>query len=301
MKKRVLWIFYFLSISIIPCQAQLGLLNDKTAEQIKAIYTVTKDVAYGSDHEQKMDIYISGDAKNLGKRNFTVVFCHGGGYYLSDKTKEEKYIQPYLRKGMNVVNINYRLKKGIPIATEDLTNALNFLKKNSASYPLQLKRVILTGFSAGGQISGNVALSQNNPEYPHRLHKGISISGIVNFSGPVDRLDIVEKVFMDHEMPIMKEIGNALFPSTAGYATREITSIYEPISYFDKKDPAFFLWYGGKDDQIPPITFEKFLPLLNDDKGKNTVIFSPEGLHAPNATEFQDAYKEIFLFLDRIN
>jgi hypothetical protein len=42
--------------------------------------------------------------------------------------QEEKYIQPYLDKGMNVVNLNYRLKRGIPIATEDLTNALHFLK-----------------------------------------------------------------------------------------------------------------------------------------------------------------------------
>jgi hypothetical protein len=39
--------------------------------------------------------------------------------------QEEKYIQPYLDKGMNVVNLNYRLKR-IPIATEDLTNALHF-------------------------------------------------------------------------------------------------------------------------------------------------------------------------------
>jgi acetyl esterase/lipase len=64
----------------------------------------------------------------LSDKNFTVIFLHGGGYYLSDKSKEEKYIQPYLDKGMNVVNLNYRLKRGIPIATEDLTNALHFFK-----------------------------------------------------------------------------------------------------------------------------------------------------------------------------
>jgi acetyl esterase/lipase len=82
----------------------------------------------------------------LSDKNFTVIFLHGGGYYLSDKSKEEKYIQPYLDKGMNVVNLNYRLKRGIPIATEDLTNALHFLKANNANYQLNLNRVILTGF-----------------------------------------------------------------------------------------------------------------------------------------------------------
>jgi acetyl esterase/lipase len=51
-----------------------------------------------------------------------------------------------LDKGMNVVNLNYRLKRGIPVATEDSTNALHFLKANNANYQLNLNRVILTGF-----------------------------------------------------------------------------------------------------------------------------------------------------------
>jgi acetyl esterase/lipase len=67
-----------------------------------------------------MDIYLSKDAKSLGKNNHTIIFMHGGGYYFSDKSQEERYIEPYLKKGLNVVNINYRLKKGVPIATSDL-------------------------------------------------------------------------------------------------------------------------------------------------------------------------------------
>jgi acetyl esterase/lipase len=225
---------------------------------------------------------------------------HGGGYYVSDKSKEEKYIQAYLKKGMNVINMNYRLKRGIPIATQDLTTALNFLKDNNATYHFNLNKVILTGFSAGAHISSNVGVSANNPEYPYKLENGIKISGIINFSGPVDGLDVVEKVFIDNDLQIMKDIGNALFPSSEGYAPKDTIAKYEPITYFDKNDPPFFLWHGGKDDQIPPSTFVKFVDLLNKDKNKNEVIFSPDGFHDPNATELKQAYIQIFIFLDKI-
>lgn len=280
------------------CSAKLASIVDKTDEQIKTTYKVTKDVPYGADKEQTMDIYISENAKKLKNKNFTIVFLHGGGYYISDKSNEERYIQPYLKKGLNVVNMNYRLKRGIPIATEDLTNALNFLTTNHSTYQLNLGRVILTGFSAGAHIASMVAVTANDPAYPNKLADGIKISGVINFSGPVDGLDVVEKVFTSNEVPIMKEIGIALFPS-ADYASKETVVKYEPITYFDKNDPPFFLWHGGKDDQVPAATFEKFVDLLNKDKSKNVVIFLPEGLHSPKPSELNDAYKEIFSFLDK--
>jgi acetyl esterase/lipase len=103
-----------------------------------------------------MDIYLSKDAKPPGKHNYTIIYLHGGGYYFSDKSQEEIYIQPYLRKGLNVVNMYYRLKKGVPIAAFDLTHALNFLKANNSDYLLNLKNTIVTGFTAGAHIAANV-------------------------------------------------------------------------------------------------------------------------------------------------
>ena len=280
------------------CSKKLTTIQDKSTEQIAITYTIMKDVEYGLDAEQKMDIYLSNDAKSYGRNNYTIVFLHGGGYYLSDKIQEEKYIEPYLKKGLNVVNMNYRLKKGIPIATSDLTNALNFLKTNNNDYNLNLYNVILTGFSAGAHIATNVGVWQNNPEYPNKLNDGITISGIINFSGPVDRLDIVEKIFSDSDIEIMSKIGKALFTSSEGYESRENIAVYEPITYFDKSDPPIFLWQGGKDNQVPPKTFKKFIPMLN--KNKDFIIYVPNGRHSPNQEELKNAYSDIFTFLDNL-
>ena len=298
MHSILIWLRVGATVALASCSMKLAAVADKTPDQVQATYVVAKDVPYGADKEQTMDVYRSADNAKRHAKNYTVVFLHGGGYYLSDKAREERYIQPYLKKGVTVVNLNYRLKRGIPVASEDLTLALNFLAAHRSAYPMNLERVVLTGFSAGAHIASLVAVTANDPAYPHPLVPGIHIAGVVNFSGPVGGLDVVEAVFMNHPVPVMKEIGLALFPETVGYAPKEITRQYEPLTYLDPRDPPFFIWHGGQDDQVPPVTFTRFVDQLQQDRQKNTVLYVPEGHHSPSASELEEAYRKIFLFLD---
>lgn len=297
MKIARLYLFLIFLFLLSSCSKILTSAVDLSASEKEAVYHILKDVSYGSDVEQVMDIYLSKKAKSFGKRNYTIVFLHGGGYYFSDKSQEERYIEPYLKKGLNVVNLNYRLKRGIPLATSDLTNALNFLKANNADYGLNLNNVVVSGFSAGAHIATNVGLAQNNPEYPNKLDDGIQIVGIINFSGPVDGLDVVERIFTEHENEQFKAVGRALFPAE-GFESKENLAVFEPITYFDPKDPPLFLWHGGQDDQIPPSTFERFVPLLRKDKDFR--IYIPEARHSPTKEELEMAYVEIFKFLNNL-
>jgi dipeptidyl aminopeptidase/acylaminoacyl peptidase len=297
MKINVTSLTLIFSIFLLSCSKRLTTTVHLANAEKETVYKVLKDVSYGSDAEQVMDIYLSENAKSFGKRNYTVVFLHGGGYYFSDKSQEERYIEPYLKKGLNVINLNYRLKRGIPMATSDLTHALNFLKANNNDYKLNLKNVIVTGFSAGAHIATNVGLAQNNPEYPNKLNDGIQIVGIINFSGPVDGLDVVERIFTEHPNEQYQAVGKALF-SPEEYESKENLAVFEPITYFDPKDPHLFLWHGGQDDQIPPSTFEQFVTLLR--KNKDFRIYIPESGHSPTKEELEMAYIEVFKFLDEL-
>lgn len=303
MKKIQLALFTLITF-LNTSYCQLSQLPDKSNEDINTLYAVTKDVLYGKDQDQKMDVYISKEAKIAKSKNYTVIFLHGGGWYLSDKSDVQKFIQPYLKKGFNVINLNYRVKRGIAAASEDLTSALNFIKENNSIYPCDLRQVILSGFSSGGHIASLVGLSANNKSYPYPLYKKIKIAAIVNFSGPVDHLDVVEKTFMDWNLQITKtinakDIGNAMFPP-AGYVSIDSTSRLEPITYFDKKDPPYFLWHGGSDDQVLPSTFLEFVPLINKNSKKNMEIFQQQYTHSPKTVELNLAYEKIFLFIDQL-
>jgi hypothetical protein len=125
MRRSIVLIILGFNFSILPSvySQKLRDIQELSTEQIETTYQILKDVSYGSDPEQNMNIYLFKQAESYGKGNFTLVFLHGGGYYFSDKSQEERYIEPYLKKGLNVVNLNYRLKRGISIAKSDLTKA----------------------------------------------------------------------------------------------------------------------------------------------------------------------------------
>lgn len=297
MKNTLIFTSIISLMILTSCSRKLSSIQDKAPEQIASIYQILKDVSYGSDSQQKMDIYLSKDAKSYGNNNYTIVFLHGGAYYLSDKSEEENYIEPYLKKGLNVVNLNYRLQKGVANATSDLSHALNYLERNKGDYNLNLNNIILTGFSAGAQIATNVGLAQNNMSFPDNLSDGLTIKGIINFSGPVDDLDVIEKIFVDFDYELFSKAGKALFPSD-GYERKEVVSVYEPITYFDQNDPPVFLWHGGMDNQIPPETFIDFASKLRE--GKDVLSYIPTGKHSPTQEELKVAYSKIFDFLDNL-
>jgi len=47
------------------------------------------------------------------------VFLHRVGFSFGDKSNNGRYVTPFLQKGMNVVNMRYRIRQGVPVATEE--------------------------------------------------------------------------------------------------------------------------------------------------------------------------------------
>lgn len=278
-------------------QDGLSDIVDKSGEEIIDSYSILRDVQYGDDREQNMDIYLSKDAKLL-PRNYTIVFLHGGGFYFSDKAKEEQFVEPYLKKGLNVVNVNYRLRRGVASAVSDLPNALLLLKNKFASGELDLQNVVLAGFSAGAQIASVVGFGAGHQRFRYPLPSEIKIAAIVNIAGPVDKLEVVERGFQQHTDEPMRQMGDTMFPEYPGATPKEVLAEFEAISYFRWQAPAYFLWYGGNDDQIPSSTFTEFIKLLNPEKDQ--VLYSAESGHVPNSEELASIYPRIFRFLDRL-
>lgn len=279
-------------------QTRLSHIVDKSDDQIIDSYVILRDVHYGDDREQNMDLYLSKEARLL-PRNYTIIFLHGGGFYFSDKVKEEQFIRPYLKKGLNVVNLNYRLRRGVSIAVSDLPKALLFLKNKFTNEELSLENLVLAGFSAGGQIASVIGYGASHPNCSYQLPPGINITAIINIAGPVDKLDLVEGGFQQHTDEPMRQIGEAMFPEHPGTTPGRKLAEFEAIHYFQPDAPAYFLWYGGQDDQIPPITFAEFIGLL--DLETDQVLYSAGSGHVPDREELSSTYSAIFSFLDRLS
>jgi len=138
--------------------------NRDVLRQTAAIYTpllekaskdgvvVTKDIAYGADAKQKLDIYAPNGGA-AGSRPI-VVFVHGGGLTGGDKGGLIYGNVPtfFARHGIVGVNANYRLVPNVtwPEGGKDMAGIVTWLKGNVALHGGDPQRIFLMGHSAGG-------------------------------------------------------------------------------------------------------------------------------------------------------
>lgn len=117
---------------------------------------VAKDVAYGDDPLQKIDIYSPAKARGLP----IVVFVHGGGFVGGDKNDYNNVPTYFSQHGMVAVNADYRLapKATWPAGSQDVGAIVAFLKQNAARYGGDARRIVLIGHSAGAALVASYVL-----------------------------------------------------------------------------------------------------------------------------------------------
>jgi acetyl esterase/lipase len=291
--------------SALLCLGIVAVFSAASADSLRdsvdlSQYSIDKDIPYGEDPQQVFDLYISAQSDGRERPAITIVFSHGGGYYLSDKSEEEQYIQPFLDNGFDVVNINYRLGQGVFAANSDLASLLRHLVEERGTYRFASDRLVLMGFSAGGQMSANIGFWQNEMDDPFNTPKEADIAAIVNISGPSHNFAEVEQIFLNFDYQPFRELGAALFPPNPSYTKDQLISMVEPFNQFDEEDPPIFLWYGERDAQVPPSTHRKLLATIGSDSSKHRVIYEPDGQHSPSEVEFTRAIAELMNFLGNL-
>jgi triacylglycerol lipase len=113
--------------------------------------TITRDVAYGSDPLQKLDLFVP---ETRDTKRPTLLFVHGGGFVGGDKHGPfypDNITAWAAKHGMVGVNINYRLapKDPWPAAAQDVASAVAWVHANIGRYGGDPDRIILWGHSAG--------------------------------------------------------------------------------------------------------------------------------------------------------
>jgi arylformamidase len=122
---------------------------------------VKRDVAYGSDTSQCMDVYHMRGAKNSP----ILIMVHGGAWRSGDKASSgvvSNKIARWLPRGFVFVSVNYRLlPKAEPLEqARDVARALSIVQAQAASWGGDPARIILMGHSAGAHL---VALLASDP------------------------------------------------------------------------------------------------------------------------------------------
>lgn len=110
-----------------------------------------------------MDVWVPPNATSVTPMPL-VIFVHGGGYNQGGKEDRAEDATGYARAGFVTASINYRLTPNntdsaelrttaIVQATDDLLNAVRYLKVNASTYHIDTSRIAIVGSSAGGGLA----------------------------------------------------------------------------------------------------------------------------------------------------
>lgn len=149
--------------------AGMGEEDEGAQAKLPAGTRVEKDIAYGDDPAQRMDVYIPAHTQAAGAP--VIFMVHGGAWMIGDKGAGNVVANKasrWLPKGFVFISVNYRLvPKATPVEqAQDVAKALASAQARAKEWGADPNRFLLMGHSAGAHLvalvsaDGNMALSQ---------------------------------------------------------------------------------------------------------------------------------------------
>lgn len=169
---------------LVEMGADYGRAPDIYLEALKAApndgVLVKKDLAYGKDPRQLLDVY-----QPTGKTNAPVlVYVHGGGYTGGardvDANVYGNVLTYFARNGMLGINAEYRLAPQArwPSGAEDVRGVVQWVKESAKDYGGDPSRIFLMGHSAGASHVGAYVFDRRlQPQTGHGVAGAILVSG----------------------------------------------------------------------------------------------------------------------------
>ncbi|HOV92872.1 MAG TPA: alpha/beta hydrolase [Candidatus Kapabacteria bacterium] len=159
-------------------------------ENIAMYLDIQYDTIQGvNKNELSLDIY-----KNINNYGLlpVIVYYHGGGWNQGDKSLPLNLVKYFTDSGFVLVSANYRLSPDpynikdlnrvkFPIFTDDAARALKWTVDNIHKFNGDKSRIILMGFSAGGNIASTLALMPQFLDKYNINRKNIKV--VVNLDG----------------------------------------------------------------------------------------------------------------------
>ena len=190
---------------------------------------LARDVAYGTDPAQRLDVY--GPAAG-GALRPVVVFVHGGRWQSGDKAEYRFMARTLLDAGAVAVLPNYRLYPAVRMqaAMQDIGAAVAYVQAHARQWGGDPARVVVMGHSAGAQLTALAALDTRW----FAAAGAAPVQGLVGLAGPYDFLPLTDDDLRDYFGP------PAHYPAS------------QPINYVSPAAPPAFLVQGTADDSVKP-------------------------------------------------
>ncbi len=221
--------------------------NTAAAEkQIKVGYKSSKDIVFTPEawpEDVKGDLY---QPRIVGKSP-VVLLVHGGGWAENDNRYQMTGIAKTLAKrGYTVFNVTYRLapQYNFPAPVDDLYQAIKYLKKNEQVLNIDMNRLGVFGYSAGGHLAELVAMRD--------MPNGVKIKAVV--AGGTPHFMRVDPDFHMVKALIGKSFDEDPTPYYKATPVDQVTSNFPPV----------FIYHGAEDQLVPTLHVHKWVKRLEE-------------------------------------
>lgn len=219
-------------------------------------YVASRDIVYGADPRQKLDVYAPEGAAGAP----VAIFWYGGSWSSGSKAQYRFVAEALVRRGFVVVLPDYRLTPAVrfPDFVDDAAAAAVWTFDNVGRFGGQGGRVLLIGHSAGAYNATMAVLGRKVP--PSR------VAGVVAISGPAD---------------FNPKRGRALlaaFGHVADDATTQPLALAKAGPTVDL--PAFLMLHGETDAVVAPRQSAALAAAIRDGGGRARSVLYPETGHA---------------------
>ncbi|RKE94879.1 acetyl esterase/lipase [Ichthyenterobacterium magnum] len=274
-------LFLFVSISFISCSSD----NNQNQEEPTLIeYREELNVSYGSDNDQKFDIYLPANRTTDTK---VLILVHGGGWTSGDKSDMNAFKDIILSdlQDIAVVNINYRLadqnNQPYPMQINDITSVVNHLKVNQSEYVIS-DTFGFIGTSAGAHLSllWSYAFDTEND-----ITMVCSIVGPTNFTDPA---------YLNNTDPALQELIDLYGINPAINYLEEVSPYHQATT----TAPPTILFYGGQDPLIPTTQGTAMRDKLQDLGVTHEFTLYPNAGHGWIGLELIDTWQKLKLFTE---
>lgn len=139
-------------IAVPPSPVNPPINNSAASKSVNVSY---KTVSGIDPNALSLDIYFPAGYNHTSSPYPVMVWVHGGGYHVGDKSKQMTYKPSYFNSlGYVFVSVNYRLTPTAryPDNHQDVADAIAFILENKVTYNIDTNKVSVIGHSAGAQI-----------------------------------------------------------------------------------------------------------------------------------------------------
>jgi acetyl esterase/lipase len=213
---------------------------------------LNRSVSYGTAKDGaslQLDVWSTG-LPNSGPLRPAVVFLHGGGWIVGNRSERPDWNRWLNKLGYEVFDVEYRMPPPVRWQDEigDVKAAVGWVAAHAADYHVDPARISIMGESAGGNLALLAAYSMGDPGLPASTGVvPVAIRSVIDLYGPTE----MAKLYDTTSSPGFVQYSESTYIGGIPEEFPERYHALSPLYHINAQTPPTITFQGTMDRLVP--------------------------------------------------